>query len=164
MLFRSIGSSFADIGSNIISGIWDGISSGWDWLQDKVSDLADSLLGAAKKALKINSPSKVFRDEVGVFVAQGIGVGFTDEMKKVNRQIEDAIPQEFDINTKANAGRAVSYAPEGREAAEKLKTKNGMGAGAVIVNQYIYANATDYAKQQREAARQFKQAARTVAI
>lgn len=38
----------------------------------------------------------------------------------------------------------------------------GSAAGGVVVNQYIYANTTDYAKQQKEAARQFRMIARTV--
>ena len=50
-----------EIGSNIISGIWNGISSGWSWLTGKVSELANSLFDAAKQALDINSPSRKFK-------------------------------------------------------------------------------------------------------
>ena len=155
--FSNIGSKFADIGSNMVQGIWNGISNGWNWLKDKVSSLASSLLDAAKNALGIESPSKKFRDEVGVFIAQGIGVGFSDEMKSVNKQIEDAIPQEFDIGAKVNLSKDIDIDGEPK----KPKPKGG-AAGGVVVNQYIYANTTDYAKQQKEAARQFRMIARTV--
>ena len=157
--FSNIGSSFATIGSNIVQGIWNGISNGWNWLKDKVSSLANSLLDAAKSALGIESPSKKFRDEVGLFMAQGIGVGFSDEMKKVNKQIEESIPQEFDVGAKVNFSDAdIDGEPW------KPKPKGGGAAGSPVVHitQNIYANTTDYAKQQKEAQRQFKQAARTV--
>ena len=156
--FSNIGSKFADIGSNMVQGIWNGISNGWNWLKDKVSSLASSLLDAAKNALGIASPSKKFRDEVGVYIAQGIGVGFSDEMKSVSKQIEDAIPQEFDIGAKVNLSKDIDIDGEPK----KPKPKGGGAAGGVVVNQYIYANTTDYAKQQKEAARQFRMIARTV--
>ena len=38
----------------------------------------------------------------------------------------------------------------------------GMATGGVVVNQYIYANETNYAKQQREAEKNFRLIARTV--
>ena len=36
----------------------------------------------------IASPSKLFRDEIGANLALGIGEGFSDEMKNVQRQME----------------------------------------------------------------------------
>lgn len=90
-------------------------------------------------------------------MAQGIGVGFSDEMEKVNKTIEDNIPQEFDIGAKVNLSKDIDIDGEPK----KPKPKGG-AAGGVVVNQYIYANTTDYAKQQKEAARQFRMIARTV--
>lgn len=49
------------IGKNIVDGIWKGISGGWKWLGDKVSELANSLFEGAKAALGIHSPSKKFK-------------------------------------------------------------------------------------------------------
>ena len=157
-VFSNIGSTFADIGSNIVSGIWNGISSGWDWLKNKVSNLANSLLDAAKDALGIESPSKRFRDEVGVYMAQGIGVGFEKEMPAIAKRIEKAIPTEFDIGTKVNVGSNAVYDTGGN----RRPYGSGALAGGFTVIQNIYANTTDYAKQQKEAARQFRMIARTV--
>lgn len=157
-VFSNIGSTFADIGSNIVSGIWNGISSGWDWLKNKVSNLANSLLDAAKDALGIESPSKRFRDEVGVYMAQGIGVGFEKEMPAIAKRIEKAIPTEFDIGTKVNVGSNAVYDTGGN----RRPYGSGALAGGFSVIQNIYANTTDYAKQQKEAARQFLMIARTV--
>ena len=52
---------FGSIGQNIIDGIWNGLSSGWSWLTEKVSNLASELFNAAKTALDINSPSRKFK-------------------------------------------------------------------------------------------------------
>lgn len=54
-------SKMAEIGGNIVSGIWQGISDGWKWLLDSVKNLATSLFNGAKDALDIHSPSKKFR-------------------------------------------------------------------------------------------------------
>ena len=45
---------------------------------------------------------------------------------------------------------------------KKPKPKGSGAAGGVTVIQNIYANTTDYVKQQKEAARQFRMIARTV--
>ena len=74
--FSNIKYKMEEVGSNIVQGIWNGISSGWDWLTNKVSDLAESLLDAAKNALDIESPSKKFEKKVGVWIPPGIANGF----------------------------------------------------------------------------------------
>lgn len=50
-----------EIGANIVSGIWEGISSGWGWLLGEVKNLANSLFQGAKDALDIHSPSRKFK-------------------------------------------------------------------------------------------------------
>lgn len=40
-----------------------------DWLKEKVSDFATNLVNNMKEALGIHSPSRVFRDEVGKYMA-----------------------------------------------------------------------------------------------
>lgn len=86
-----------EIGANIIKGIWEGISSGWKWLQDKVSDLAKSLLDGAKDALGIKSPSREFRDQVGRWIPPGIAEGFSDAMPSLinymQREIDDGVDE-----------------------------------------------------------------------
>ena len=80
------------IGSDIVHGIWNGISGAACWLADKVSGFASGILDGMKNALGIHSPSRLFRDQVGKYIAQGIGEGFTDEMSNVTRQMQDAMP------------------------------------------------------------------------
>lgn len=85
---RGLPDQFREIGSNIVSGIWNGISSGWDWLVDKVKGLADSLFRGAKDALGIHSPSRVFEQEVGQWIPPGIGVGIEKAMPDLQKQMD----------------------------------------------------------------------------
>ena len=82
-------SKMQSIGSDIVNGIWSGISSGWGWLKDKVSNLAGSLFEAAKEALDINSPSKVFADEVGKWIPAGIAVGIDKNAKTALNSVKN---------------------------------------------------------------------------
>lgn len=80
------------IGGDIVRGIWNGISGAAGWLADKVKSFASGILDGMKDALGIHSPSRLFRDQVGRYIAQGIGEGFTDEMGSVVGQMQDAMP------------------------------------------------------------------------
>lgn len=88
----SLPSQVLSIGSDIVQGLWNGISGAGGWLAEKVTSFASGILDGIKNTLGIHSPSRVFRDQVGKYMAQGIGVGFTDEMGSVVGQMQDAIP------------------------------------------------------------------------
>lgn len=114
---KGLPDKFREIGSNIVDGIWDGISSGWNWLIDKVKSLASSLFKGAKDALGINSPSRVFAREVGRWIPPGIGVGIDeampdlesqmgDEMDRIAQKMQTAVEVEtgkITVNTKSKA-------------------------------------------------------------
>lgn len=87
------------VGSNICTGIKNGIDAGWTWLKNTVSKLASNLLSAAKRALGIASPSKVFRDEVGQFIGLGLAEGIeetTSTVVKTVKNLADATVDGFD--------------------------------------------------------------------
>lgn len=88
----SLPSSVLSIGSSVVHGIWNGISGAAGWLAGKVRSFASGILDGMKGALGIHSPSRLFRDQVGKYIAQGIGEGFTDEMGSVVGQMQDAMP------------------------------------------------------------------------
>ena len=103
-----------DIGKNIVHGIWDGINGAISWLHDRISDFCSGIVKGFKDHLKIHSPSQVFADEVGKYMALGIGQGFTDNMASVTKQMQAAIPTNFalDIGTSINGinGLKTAYA------------------------------------------------------
>lgn len=155
--FDGIGKTFTSIGKNIVEGIWDGMSKSTKWIKDKISGWVGDVTKFLKKLFGINSPSTLMRDEVGVYLAQGIGVGFSEEIEKVKKVIENSIPREFDMKVRAAARHETGIA-ESTEAEQK--GKRAMGGITIIQN--IYADSMDYAMQQKEAERRFRQAARTV--
>lgn len=80
-IIADIGSAFLDkdwgeIGLNIIKGIASGIAGAVGTLVDAAKEAAGNALDSVKDFLGIESPSKVFRDQVGKYMAQGMGVGF----------------------------------------------------------------------------------------
>lgn len=97
-IIANIGSAFldkdwADIGWNIISGIGSGIASAAGNLVDAAVSAAKDAVEAVKGWLGIHSPSRRMRDEVGKYMAIGMGVGFEKNMPVVemNKGVKSAI-------------------------------------------------------------------------
>lgn len=102
--FKQLPSMFVEIGGNIIKGLWNGIKNVKDWLFNKIKGFKDAVLNKFKSFFGIKSPSTLFRDEVGTYLAQGIGVGFTDEMKSVAEDMVHALPTDFDVTPNITTG------------------------------------------------------------
>lgn len=102
---------FVTIGKQIIDGIKSGIKGAVNGLYQSIENSLKGLVGKAKKALGIHSPSKVFADEVGKNAALGIGVGFKNAMSGVSSTMRKAIPTDFDIPI--NAGFVTARAAAG---------------------------------------------------
>lgn len=83
-------SDMADIGLNLIKGLWNGIKNAGAWLRDKISGFFGGVVDSIKDFFGIASPSKLMRDQVGKFIAQGIWVGFNEEdpMSQINRDLK----------------------------------------------------------------------------
>lgn len=79
-------------GEDIIEGLWNGINNMGAWIAEKIQGFGEGVLDTIKDFFGIESPSTVFRDEVGRYLAQGIGVGFEDEMGPVADQMQRSIP------------------------------------------------------------------------
>ena len=155
----SLPSKMAEIGSNIVSGIWNGISSGWNWLTNKVSNLANSLLDAAKDALGINSPSKEFADEVGRWIMPGVGKGLDESMPATLKDMK-AKAGELVSAMRAEMSASVGQLSVGASHAAGLRMA---GAGTTVYNDNRMEQSNTYnvpvatpsevAKKQREALR-----------
>ena len=155
----SLPSKMAEIGSNIVSGIWNGISSGWNWLTNKVSNLASSLLDAAKDALGIHSPSKEFADEVGRWIMPGVGKGLDKSMPATLKDMK-AKAGELVSAMRAEMSASVGQLSVGASHAAGLRMA---GAGTTVYNDNRMEQSNTYnvpvatpsevAKKQREALR-----------
>lgn len=78
-------SKMADTGRNLVEGLWNGITGAGDWLKGKISDFGSGIIDGFKESFGIHSPSTVMRDRVGKYLAQGIGVGFSEEIPTVRK-------------------------------------------------------------------------------
>lgn len=164
--FASGSVDFLQIGVNIVEGVWNGIKSMASSLWQNVKNFFGGIVDGVKNFLGIHSPSTVFAG-LGVNMAAGVGVGFTEEMKKVTDQIQEAIPTEFDTESEitvvatpvaVKAGKTLTL----EEVAEQEEAA-AIGSGRVLqVTQNIYTPQYDYAEQQRAAEQQLRQIARAV--
>jgi phage-related protein len=102
--FSAYGNAYGEIGTNILKGIWDGIVAWTGALYQNIIDIGNTIVGWFEDIFDINSPSKVFADNIGKNMALGLGVGFEDAMTGVNEQMTDAIPTDFDISASATVG------------------------------------------------------------
>ena len=88
--FASLGGEIINAGANLLHGLWEGISGAASWLWEKVSGWASSLVSGIKDFFGIHSPSTVFA-EIGGNMADGVGVGFTDNMGGVEGDMTAAM-------------------------------------------------------------------------
>lgn len=86
---KSIPSKFLQIGKDIINGIKKGISSAIGGLYSTIKSSLSGLVTKAKKALGINSPSKVFANTVGVAIPEGIAKGIEDNTDLADDAVMD---------------------------------------------------------------------------
>lgn len=87
-------SKFFQIGTDMVIGIAKGFKERGTKAIVDIANWADSVIAKVKKKLKIASPSKRFRDEIGKQMSAGIGVGFEDELSNVYRDMQRAIDME----------------------------------------------------------------------
>jgi phage-related protein len=93
-----------NMGSELIKGLWQGISNVGQWLRDKISGFFGGVVSSIKNFFGIKSPSTLFRDQIGKNMALGVGEGFAAEMEKVSKDMQEAIPTDFDTDLDINAG------------------------------------------------------------
>lgn len=78
-----------DLGKNIILGIVRGIAGAAGEIAKALGDICKNALNSAKKSLGIHSPSRVFRDEVGKYIPEGMAVGISANTSDVTEAIDD---------------------------------------------------------------------------
>lgn len=94
--FSGAGSWLLDAGRNIIMGLVNGIKNAIGSAVSAAKNAAANVVDAAKSALGIHSPSRVFRDEVGKMIPAGLGKGVEANMSlavnPVQRMVADIMP------------------------------------------------------------------------
>ena len=129
--------SVMQIGIDIVKGLWEGIKSMGKWLSDSVGNFFGGIVDGVKGLLGIHSPSTVFAG-IGGNMGEGIGIGFLDAMNGVEKDMQKAIPTEFDVNAtvngKGNTDRTINHT--GVIRVEGVNNQNEMTSVVdIIINQ-----------------------------
>ena len=126
-------SGIKDVGKNIVEGLWQGILNTKDWLLDKIKSFAHTITDGIKDFFGIESPSKVMRDEVGTFLAEGVGVGFTKAMPRVISDMESSLAGVTDSMAQIAIGDIPE--PSNRVTTQNFYTTKHMTATTEVVRQ-----------------------------
>ena len=115
-------------GVNAMAGLRAGILAGRSGVISAMRSAAREAVNAAKKELKIKSPSQVFRDEVGVMTMRGFGAGVLKESKEQAKVIRNA--SRF-LTGEAREGSIVTNSSDNR------KTYNNNVSSTIQVQQMV---------------------------
>lgn len=110
--FTGLPGKMMAVGSDIISGLWNGLKSKMAGVLNSVTEFAGNIAGKVKGALGINSPSRVFM-EIGGHTVDGLGVGMqkaTPQLFGQLHQFAQQLPQPIraSLNAAANDPVVVS--------------------------------------------------------
>lgn len=97
------GVNWGGVGMNIIRGIAGGVASAAGELVNAAVNAAKNALDWVKSKLGIHSPSRVFRDQVGVMIGRGAAIGVERSAPALKNaadaMVSDAIPQTIPLPT-----------------------------------------------------------------
>lgn len=81
--------NIVNIGGELIRGLGEGFVNGAKKVIQKAKEVASDVLSAVKGFFGIHSPSKVFRDEIGMNIMSGFAEGLTDNEDLVENAMSD---------------------------------------------------------------------------
>ena len=87
----NLAGDMVEAGKALVDGIWKGIKENWDSIVSNVKELGGKLVDSVKGFFKIGSPSKLFADEVGQWIPEGVAVGIEANADSVNGAVEEMV-------------------------------------------------------------------------
>ena len=85
---------FKAVGESLMEGFAKGVRDGQSGVVNAVAKALQAAVRAAKKEMDINSPSRVMA-KIGDYMAQGVGVGWSDRMDSVSDTISGSLSDGF---------------------------------------------------------------------
>lgn len=98
---KNLPSNMLQIGKSICKGLADGIWGGIKWVTDAAKGIAKQAEKDARATLKINSPSKVFRDRIGKSIPEGMAIGIetnADSVYKTLRNLSNNLSSNINVS------------------------------------------------------------------
>ena len=127
------------IGEGMMSGIYAMAGS----VASAAAAIADAAVGAARSVLRINSPSKVFRDQIGRAIPEGMAVGISKFGYYVNDSMSNLAYKTIDVGKKLAGGFDFNL-PKSAEIASGLNATLGgrFGGSSSVSNSNVTNNYT----------------------
>lgn len=85
--FADLPNKMLQIGKDMVTGLWNGISGAKDWIGSKISGFGKGLVNGFKNALGIHSPSVVMKKEIGINMGLGVIEGIDDTENQINKAV-----------------------------------------------------------------------------
>lgn len=114
-------SEWKTAGGNLITGLWNGISDKAQWVYNQITSMGQTIINKVKGIFGIASPSKVFA-EIGGYMAEGLGLGWDEEMTDVKNSIGN------DLNFKGNLETTVS---------NSTASASGLSGATFTIHEYV---------------------------
>ena len=130
----SLAGDMVEAGKELVNGIWKGIKDNWGEIVDNVKQLGSKLVDSVKGFFKIGSPSKLFADEVGQWIPEGIAVGIDDNADSVSESVDDMVK---DAVVKPSFGTLSEVSGSFSPATMGMISTSGSNETTSLLNQYL---------------------------
>lgn len=97
---RGLPGELMSIGTNIVQGLWNGITGAWHTITDGVKNLTSGFVSGFKNALGIHSPSTIFAG-IGGFISQGLANGISSTAGAVTNSLQSLVQNSISTATKS---------------------------------------------------------------
>lgn len=95
--------SWKDVGKAMMDGLVNGITFGAKSVYDAVIGVGETAYNFIRKHLKINSPSRIFRDGVGKSIPEGMSVGINESASLVEEAALESVDRAFKSVSKSTS-------------------------------------------------------------
>lgn len=91
-LVQGFQQEFQDVGLMLMEGVAQGVRDGKSGVVNAIAEVLAAAVRAARASMDINSPSGVY-EEIGGYMAEGVGVGWNKKLKKLSGIITSGMQQ-----------------------------------------------------------------------
>ncbi|WP_062052344.1 tape measure protein [Bacillus sp. JCM 19034] len=121
--FNSTPIQLNSVGRNAMAGLKQGLLAGRGQVMSTARSIANSVASTMKSALRIHSPSRLMRDDVGRFIPEGIALGIRENAKSVYKELETLSDKMVMTSTPEQAlgTSRMAYTNTGNQVAEAIK-------------------------------------------
>lgn len=114
-LVQGFQQEFQNVGLMLMEGVAKGVRDGQSGVVNAIAEVLAAAVRAARAAMDINSPSGVY-EEIGGYMAEGVGVGWIKKLKKLSSIItggmQQVVPSPAGVSgsvTQNNNSRSYAY-------------------------------------------------------